>query len=344
MGRFTCSVQGLIHTIMSHLCATVKKCFAPSAVYGHWVPKEAKNIDVAGKRVLVTGGARGMGLQISLELAKAGAASITMCSRSLESLSDAVTQINDITLKTEALFVQLDLADPVSITKAVAELAVSHDRFDVIIANAATWNPWGSLMNSDGMNSCMAVNHFGHYSFILQLLNKFGKDNLPQRIVIVASVAHALLAMPGIDFDDINLENEDNPRSGMLRRMNLYSQSKLANIYFMLSLADKLRGRVIVHAVHPGGVYTDMTEEFVPESCRNSCMSFSQQMTLKTPRQGAQSSLYAGFSMDAEVASGTGNYFDNCTLQKLSDAAKDIVVREELWAASEAYTGVKLEV
>lgn len=267
-----------------------------------------------------------------------------MCSRSEEHLRDAIEQINDITLKTEADFVLLDLGNQVSIKNAVDQIVENHEEFDVIIANAATWNPWGLGVQPDGMNSCMAVNHFGHFSFILQLLNKLGAKKLPKRIVIVSSVAHALLGSPGIDLDDINLENEENPRSGLLRRMNLYSQSKLANIYFMLSLADRLRGRVIVHAIHPGGVFTDMTREFVPEQMRNGCMQFSQQMALKTPRQGAQSSLYAGFSMDPEVADSTGQYFDNCTREEISDAAQDVTKREELWAASEAYTGVTLDI
>ena len=71
------------------------------------------------------------------------------------------------------------------------------------------------------------------------------------RIVILSSLAHGG-AKEGISFDDINFEES-------FQTMQVYSQSKLANILHAKELARRLEGTgVSVYALHPGVIATEL--------------------------------------------------------------------------------------
>lgn len=59
---------------------------------------------------------------------------------------------------------------------------------------------------------------------------------------------------------------------------------------------------------------------------------------LKTPKAGAQTTLYA--ALDPELENVTGKYFSDCELKDVSELAKDDRMATWLWAVSEKWTGV----
>lgn len=77
---------------------------------------------------------------------------------------------------------------------------------------------------------CLSSGHFLLTYLLLDLI----KRSTPARIVVVASVAHT---WTGIRMDDINSERSYDP-------IKAYGQSKLANVLFARSLAQRLQGGV----------------------------------------------------------------------------------------------------
>lgn len=62
-------------------------------------------------------------------------------------------------------------------------------------------------------------------------------------------------------------------------------------------------------------------------------------MFFKTPKSGAQTSLYAALDPDLEKV--TGQYFSDCKPKDVSAAAKDEKTAKFLWAESQKWTGIK---
>lgn len=59
---------------------------------------------------------------------------------------------------------------------------------------------------------------------------------------------------------------------------------------------------------------------------------------LKTPKSGAQTSIYA--ALDPQLKKYTGLYFSDCKPKDVAPAAKDEKVAKFLWEESERWTGL----
>ena len=140
-----------------------------------------------------------------------------------------------------------DLASIASIKAGAAAILARCDRIDVLVNNA------GVVLSDrretvDGFEATFGVNHLGPFVLTELLLDRI-KDSAPARIVNVASTAHKG-AGKGLDFDDLQ-------STGRYSGMQVYSKSKLANIYFTTELARRLEGTgVTVNCLHPGTVAT----------------------------------------------------------------------------------------
>lgn len=90
---------------------------------------------LAGKIAFVAGASRGIGRAIALKLARAGC-DVTILYHNSHEEAEAVCQaIRD--LGQQALAIQADVADPVSIAEAFAEFKKHFNRVDIVISNAA---------------------------------------------------------------------------------------------------------------------------------------------------------------------------------------------------------------
>eukprot|EP00744_Colponema_vietnamica_P003682 GILI01005607.1.p1 GENE.GILI01005607.1~~GILI01005607.1.p1 ORF type:complete len:304 (-),score=81.62 GILI01005607.1:187-1059(-) len=89
--------------------------------------------------VVVTGGNRSLGLQVSKDLYAQGF-SVTLACRDAQKAQDAIADIGKTTPKSQEQklsFIRLDLADASTVQTAVAELQKQGGRLDVLINNAA---------------------------------------------------------------------------------------------------------------------------------------------------------------------------------------------------------------
>ena len=86
--------------------------------------------DLSGKRVLVTGGNRGLGLEITKELVAIGATAIVVCRSSSDELSDLVGQWN--------VYDGVDVTDTEAVNKAFKRVKSDGGALDMVINNAGT--------------------------------------------------------------------------------------------------------------------------------------------------------------------------------------------------------------
>jgi len=143
--------------------------------------------DLGGQVALVTGGSRGLGLQMAEALGEAGA-KIMLTSRKAADLEEAAAQLSERGV--DARWIAADASDPVQIQKVVDETMQRLGRIDILVNNAgATWGApaedyplaaWDKVMNLNIRSLFLFAQAVGKASMI---------PNRRGRIINVASIA-----------------------------------------------------------------------------------------------------------------------------------------------------------
>ncbi|KAH8396956.1 hypothetical protein KR215_006813, partial [Drosophila sulfurigaster] len=294
-----------------------------------------KQTDETGKVVIVTGSNTGIGKETVLEMARRGA-TVYMACRDKKRTDQARLEIIRETNNQNIFFRELDLASLDSVLKFVTGFKGEQDKLHILINNAGVMRCPQSL-TKDGFEMQLGVNHIGHF-LLTNLLLDVLKKSAPSRIVNVSSLAHN---HGTININDLNSEKSYDEGKA-------YCQSKLANIFFTRELAKRLEGTgVTVNAVHPGVVNTELGRhmKILKNFFGRVSIVFSLVITcllwpiLKTPKSGAQTTLYA--ALDPELNGVTGLYFSDCKPKKVAPAAFDEETGKLLWEESEKWTRTK---
>jgi gluconate 5-dehydrogenase len=199
-----------------------------------------KLFDLSGQTALVTGGSRGLGLQIAESLGEAGA-KILLSSRKAADLEEAAADLQAKGI--DARWVAADTADPVQIQKVCDEAMQRLGRVDILVNNAgATWGApaedhpleaWDKVMNLNIRSIFLMSQAVGRASMIPR---KFG------RIINVASIAGLAGSPESIKFI-------------------AYGTSKGAVVNFTRTLAGEWgHYGITVNALAPGFFPTKMTK------------------------------------------------------------------------------------
>ncbi|KAK3865240.1 hypothetical protein Pcinc_029140 [Petrolisthes cinctipes] len=282
--------------------------------------------NLLGKTVLVTGANTGIGKETAMELAKRKARVIMAC-RDMDKCLEAR---NDIVMESRNKRIHCydcDLASQDSIRAFAEKFNGEVARLDFLINNAGVMRCKKSF-TKEGIELQLGTNHMGHFLLTNLLLDKL-KASAPSRIINVSSVAHT---RGNINFDDLNSAQKYDEGEA-------YAQSKLANVLFNKELAERLAGTgVTSNAVHPGLVNTELGRHMSIYKSWIALLFLRPilWLFLKTPRQGAQTTLYAALSPDLEGVS--GKYFSNQREAEVGEAARDGEAAKRLWAVSERWT------
>jgi NAD(P)-dependent dehydrogenase (short-subunit alcohol dehydrogenase family) len=95
-----------------------------------------------GKNILITGASKGLGRQLALDFAYAGAAGLSLVARHADLLHKVREEIRNISPRTRVLALPADLSDPQAIERVAAStLSEFHGRIDVLINNASMLGP-----------------------------------------------------------------------------------------------------------------------------------------------------------------------------------------------------------
>ena len=189
-----------------------------------------------GKVAIVTGGSRGLGRGIAIELGKRGAKVVVNYHASAGAAQEVVQLIREA--GSEALAVQADVSQydaAQSLIKAASEFG---GRLDILVNNAGTTRDMLlAMMPESDWDLVMTTNLKSAYNCSKAALKPMMRQKYG-RIVNITSVA-GLAGNPG---------------------QTNYSASKAGLIGFTKSLAKEIGGRnITVNAVAPGFVPTDLT-------------------------------------------------------------------------------------
>ncbi|MEU9118021.1 SDR family oxidoreductase [Streptomyces sp. NPDC048483] len=188
---------------------------------------------------LVTGATRGIGREVSRQLAGLGH-TVLLTGRSPEAVEWAAEETAGQT-GGEVRPLRLDVTDDDSVAAAVAEVAHRYRRLDVLVNNAGIhYDTWQRAVTAD-----------------LAVVREAAETNLygPWRMAIafaplLRASAHARL---------VNVSSESGSLATMGGGTPAYSASKAGLNALTRMLSDELRGDgVLVNAVCPGWVATDM--------------------------------------------------------------------------------------
>jgi NAD(P)-dependent dehydrogenase (short-subunit alcohol dehydrogenase family) len=109
-------------------------------------------------------------------------------------------------------------------------------------------------------------------------------------------------------FDDLNFAFRD------YERWLGYGQAKTANVLFAVGATGRwARDGIHANALHPGGIATALQRHQPPGYIEQA----SKAMRLKTPEQGAATSVYLATA--AELEGVGGRYFENCAESPVVD-------------------------
>ena len=185
---------------------------------------------------LVTGANRGIGKEVSRQLAERGF-TVLLTARSLPKAQAATTELGHENL----IPAQLDVADPSSMASLHACVVRDFKRLDVLINNAAIhYDTWQQAINADltVVQEAFETNVYGPWRLCQTFLPLLRQSPHP-RIVNVSSGGGSLNGMGG--------------------GTPAYSITKASLNALTLMLADELRReRIFVNAICPGWVATDM--------------------------------------------------------------------------------------
>ncbi|KAB2347790.1 SDR family oxidoreductase [Actinomadura rudentiformis] len=183
---------------------------------------------------LVTGANRGIGREVSRQLAAAGH-TVLVTARSAKAAEETARELGRDTVPLRLDVTAADLAG------VVAEVDERYGRLDILVNNAAiTYDTWQRAVEADldVVREAAETNLYGPWRLIQTLLPLLRRSEHP-RIVNVSSEAASLTNMGG--------------------GTPAYNASKVGLNALTRMLAAELRGDgILVNAVCPGWVATDM--------------------------------------------------------------------------------------
>lgn len=204
-------------------------------------------LSVAGKTILISGGATGIGFEIANSFATAGAASVILLARRASVLETAAAKLFLAYENTKIDTFAADMTDEAAVAKVFASIRAStpsHD-IDILVTSAAySGTQTGILDRSvEELKTSFNTNVIGNYILARAFLATPGTTN-DGKILIDVSSASAHLVIPQVAI------------SGSTKAAYTLMTRHIAQEY----------PEVRVHSFHPGWIFSDNVKSIgVPE-------------------------------------------------------------------------------
>jgi NAD(P)-dependent dehydrogenase (short-subunit alcohol dehydrogenase family) len=287
----------------------------------------------SGRTAVVTG-TGGLGFEVALALARAGA-NVIIAGRSPSKGATAISQIRQNAPGANAVFKLLDLASLESIEAFGGQLRHTLGSLDLLINNAAVMAPPKRQLTSDGFELQFGTNYLGHFALTAQLLPLLRAAKKP-KVVSVSSIA----ARGGaIHFEDLQSERSYKP-------MDAYSQSKLACLMFALELQRRSDiGSLGIQSIaaHPGISRTELLPNGAGARSFQGLVRRYMWFLFQPAPQGALPTLFAATAPQAQGGAYYGPHRlgetrGYPTVAKIPPQALDSRAASRLWVESQQLT------
>ena len=204
----------------------------------------ARGVNLAGRRVIVTGASSGIGVETARALASTGA-DVTLAVRNVDAGSRVAADITATTGNRNIRAARLDLSDQ----ESVAAFARGWQGPLHVLVNNAGVMALPEQRTAEGWEMQFATNHLGHFALAARLHGALATDGAA-RIVSVSSSAHLLSE---VVFDDIHFVRR--PYDPLVA----YGQSKTANVLFAVGATARWgRDGIAANALMPGAIATNL--------------------------------------------------------------------------------------
>ena len=197
-------------------------------------------LDLSGRTALVTGGSRGLGLQIAEALGEAGA-KIMLSSRKAADLEEAVAHLNQRGI--DARWIAADASRPEEAQRVCRETLERIGPVDILVNNAgAAWGAPAEDMSIEAWDKVMNLNIRSLFVFSQAIAKLSMIPRKQGRIINIASIAGLAGNPPGLE-------------------TIAYNTSKGAVISFTRTLAAEWGEHgITVNAIAPGFFPSKMTQ------------------------------------------------------------------------------------
>lgn len=293
--------------------------------------RRAVPVDLAGKKIIVTGGTPGsLGFETARTLADWGAAVVVTTRSNPEAALAAFAAVAGPARRGAIFTHALDLSLVDSVERFAAWYATEHGpRLDVLVNNAGVHldllSSWKEpRRTAEGIEVHFRTNHLGTAHLtqrLLPMLEKTGRESGDARIVNVVSHLHkrgrnAWLFEPMEPYES----------------WAAYGVSKLALMHLTFEL-ERRHAHANVHAycLHPGAVFTRIGDRgFAEHPLLGAVRRFLAPLEAKlllSPEQGAQTQLHCATSPGLAG----GAYYYRCERANPSSEALDAAVSRRVY-------------
>ncbi len=289
--------------------------------------------DQKGRVAVVTGSSSGIGCETARVLASKNATVIAAV-RNPQKGGSALNKIKAADRDADVRIMELDLASLKHVRSFAAEFKKNFSHLDLLINNAGVMMPPCSR-TSDGFELQFGTNHLGHFALTGHLM-ELVLNTESSRVVNVSSTVHK---GGKLDFSDLNWEKRT------YKKMQAYSDSKIANLYFTYELERRLKKKgsnTIAVASHPGWTGTEL-QRHTP------VLNFLNRFLSQDVDMGALPTLYAAVAPDVKSGDyyGPAGWLEMRGYPKKVESNKlshDPEIARKLWNVSEELTGIQYEI
>ena len=272
-----------------------------------------RDIDLAGKVAIVTGGYSGLGRE-AVRIFLAAGARVFVPARDVARATAELEGIDGPEI------IAMDLLDPGSISTFANRFLETGLPLHILVTSAGIMATPDLTRDGRGHELQFATNHLGHFQLATMLWPALKKAR-GARVVSISSRGHRLSP---VMFDDIDFERRPyDPWAA-------YGQSKTANVLFAIELDRRgEKDNIRAFAVHPGRIFDTGLARHLSHDALKALGAVSDDGAsildpakgLKTVEQGAATQVWCATS--PKLAGLGGVYCEDCDIAPLLDTERE---------------------
>lgn len=269
--------------------------------------------DLSGRVAVVTGSSTGIGRAIATDLARLGA-TVWVTSRSQERADEAAAEIAAAAGAGATVGHGVDTGELDQVRAFAARLRAETPAVDLLIHNAGALTE-ERFTTSAGIEATVAAHLVGPYLLTRELVDHLAPG---ARILFMSSGGMYTqgLTLRGLEMSESSYKGA-----------TAYARAKRAQVVLAGLLGEELRGRAVVHAMHPGWAATPGVSAGLP--------AFDKVMgpLLRSPDEAADTMVWLATA--DEPATSTGDFWHDRrrrSTQRMPGTATDPARRAQLVA------------